>query len=131
MTGVGRCAMLEGRPLAGPSREGSILFGRPIPVAPGPASREVGPEPEARAGEVARDVCERVGEAARGGDTGMAKREADAGAGEVERVPPMDRRPIALLGGAARGDPGTLSGPGTRFRRSSNWLLSFALRIPT
>lgn len=129
--GVGRCAILVGRPLAGPSREGSRLFGRPIPVVLGPASRETGPEPGPGAGEVVRDVCERAGEAARGGDIGVARREADAGAGEIERVPPMDRRPIALLGGAARGDSGILSGPGTRFNRSSSWLLSFRLRTPT
>lgn len=123
--------ILAGRPLVGPSREGSMDFGRPIPVVPGPASRAPGPEPGAGAGEVVRDVCERAGEAARGGDIGIARREADAGAGEIERVPPIDRRPIALLGGAARGDSGTLSGPGTRFKRSSSWPLSFGLRTPT
>lgn len=129
--GVGRCTILVGRPFVGPSREGNILFGRPIPVVPGPASRETGPEPGVGAGEVVRDVCERAGEAARGGDIGIARREADVGAGEIERVPPMDKRPIALLGGAARGDSGALSGPGTRFKRSPSWLLSFGLRTPT
>lgn len=123
--------ILAGRPLVGPSREGSKVFGRPIPVAPGPASRVTGPEPEAGAGEDVRDVCERAGETARGGDIGFARREADVGAGEIERLPPMDRRPIALLGGAARGESGPLSGPGTRFKRSSSWLLSLGLRTPT
>ena len=128
-----------GRLRGGPSREGSRLFGRPIPLGDEGAGKcELGlASLLLRVGEVGCGTADGPGETDLGayaGDTGRASREVGAvaglpargkppkredipGAGEAERVPAAARRDTWLIG------PSPFSGelgPATRRKRSSN-----------
>lgn len=137
-----------GRDLGAPKREGSILFGLPMPDGDDGAGSPDGPgRREFRAGEAAlaglvigdADLKVAPGEAGRANfenpaTEGLSGRAIppirDKAAGEPGRTALACKR-VICAGGAATSLCSRLLGPATRRRRSSNCVLSFGDNGPT
>lgn len=132
-----------------PSREGNMLFGRPIPVGDdAPAGRGIAATRAFRAGELGRPTFEVVGDIdrkVRAGDAGRASFDIPATAGlvglAITPIRVLDSgepgRGIAAVkraicgGGAGASFFSGLIGPVTRRNLSSNCVLSLGDKGPT